>query len=176
MQELPLEWKMHLCVCSLRVLVNEHLCCVLFVTLYITSLGEVSTDHQFVRSFTFLFTSWMVHKFFIWASTDPRTNIFNSCIVWLLSTATGSQTANWKISVVGNCNADISSKVNSFSRAKLLNIICMYIYVIDFDSASGLNARLFRTLRRRNFETDVALRKRIKCFPSTWRQRNLKTH
>ena len=65
--------------------------------------------YKFKRSFTwiinlcahllFLFTSWMVHKFFIWASTDPWTNIFNSCIVWLLSTTTGSLTANWIISV-----------------------------------------------------------------------------
>ena len=109
--------------------------------------------YKFKRSFTwiinlcahllFLFTSWMVHKFFIWASTDPWTNIFNSCIVWLLSTTTGSLTANWIISIVDNCNADISSKVKSFSRASFLILhVCICISVIDFD-AGGLNARLF---------------------------------
>ena len=80
--------------------------------------------YKFKRSFTwiinlcahllFFFTSWMVHKFFIWASTDPWTNIFNRCIVWLLSTTTGSLTANWIISIVDNCNADYHPKSRVF--------------------------------------------------------------
>lgn len=75
----------------------------------------------------------MVYKFFIWVLMDFRINVFNSCIVWFLLIMIGLWIVNWIILVVGNCNVDILFKVKSFLRVMLFNMICMYIYVIDFD-------------------------------------------
>ena len=96
-----------------RMLVNAYLGYELFVT----SFGETAQ-----RSWFFLlFTSWVVCKFFVWASTDPSTNLFNRSIVWPFVIHDGSQTTNWIILIAVNCNVDMSFTVRRLLRTKLLD-------------------------------------------------------
>ena len=91
-----------------RMLVNAYLGYELFVT----SFGETAQ-----RSWFF----FIICKFFVWASTDPSTNLFNRSIVWPFVIHDGSQTTNWIILIAVNCNVDISFTVRRLLRTKLLD-------------------------------------------------------
>ena len=74
-----------------------------------------------------------------------------------------------------NLHTICGTHANSYQQTSAINIVSSEYWIACFWTLRFRRTQALPALCRRNLKTEVSLWKRIKCFPSTLRRRNLKT-